>query len=305
MKDEQAWEWLDKNDLSYSIWENKYRNGDETLEQWLDRISGGDSRIRTLIKDKKFAFGGRIMANRGIKDAKVSLSNCYVIEPPEDNLKSIMGVCRDLAITYSRGGGCGVDLSKLRPCGAKVNNAAKESTGPVSFMELYSQVTGTISQNGRRGALMISLDVNHPDVEKFIDIKTDLTKVNYANISIKVNDAFMEAVKSDSDYMLCWPTTDKTAQTLGFDYKKEHPDMPYNELIVVSQHVNRKGIIDNVIYVKRIKARNLYLKLCKNNWDYAEPGILFWDTVREYNMLNNNNIFEFAGVNPCRLMCRA
>ena len=99
-------------------------------------------------------------------------------------------------------GGCGIDISRLSPRGAKINNAAKETTGAVSFMELYSLVTNLIGQNGRRGALMISIDCSHPDVEEFIDLKTDLNKVTKANLSVRVSDEFMRAVKRNEPFRL-------------------------------------------------------------------------------------------------------
>jgi ribonucleoside-diphosphate reductase alpha chain len=154
MKDEQAFEWLQQNDLSYKIWENKYRHNNESFNEWLTRVSGKDEELKQLIKEKKFLFGGRILANRGLTDAKLTLSNCYVITPPEDNLESIFECASKLARTFSYGGGCGIDLSKLRPNGAKTHNASKTSTGPISFMDIFSQVTGTISQQGRRKMLI-------------------------------------------------------------------------------------------------------------------------------------------------------
>lgn len=143
-------EWLNDNQLSLDIYNKKYRNEDETFEDFLDRISRGQSFIKDLIESKKFVFGGRILANRGVKGRKGSLSNCYVLPPPEDNLESIFNCASQMARTFSYGGGVGIDLSNLRPKGAVIHNAAKEATGPVSFMDLFSQVTQTISQNGRR-----------------------------------------------------------------------------------------------------------------------------------------------------------
>lgn len=146
-------EWLgNENKLGQDIWERKYQYNGESFDEWLERISGGNEDIKQLIIDKKFLFGGRILANRGLenKGRKISLSNCYVIAPPEDNIESIFDCAKKLARTYSYGGGCGVDISKLSPRGAKVNNAAKETTGSVSFMDLYSMVTGLIGQAGRR-----------------------------------------------------------------------------------------------------------------------------------------------------------
>ena len=143
-------EWLGKdNQLGIDIWEKKYRYENESFEEWLDRVSGGNQSIRTLIKEKKFLFGGRILANRNIPGNK-TYSNCYVIAQPEDNLESIFDAAKKLARTFSYGGGCGIDISGLAPRGAKVNNTAKETSGSVSFMDLYSLVTGLIGQNGRR-----------------------------------------------------------------------------------------------------------------------------------------------------------
>ena len=166
-------EWLGYgNQLGVDIWERKYKYENESFDEWIARVSGGNGTIAELIKEKKFLFGGRILANRGLenKGRKISLSNCYVIEPPEDNIESIFDCAKKLARTYSYGGGCGVDISKLAPKGARVNNAAKETTGSVSFMDLYSMVTGLIGQNGRRGALMLSLSCEHPDLGEFIGI---------------------------------------------------------------------------------------------------------------------------------------
>lgn len=143
-------EWLNNNELSCTIFNKKYRNGDETLDEFFERVSGGNKDIANLIKEKKFIFGGRILANRGVRGRRLTYSNCYVLAPPEDNLESIFDCASKMARTFSYGGGVGIDLSKLRPNGATTHNAAKESSGPVSFMDLFSQVTQTISQNGRR-----------------------------------------------------------------------------------------------------------------------------------------------------------
>ena len=186
-------EWLgQENQLGIDIWKRKYCNNGETFEQWLSRISAGNQEVIRLVREKKFLFGGRILANRGLEyeGRKITLSNCYVIEPPEDEIESIFECAKKLARTYSYGGGCGIDISRLSPRGARINNAAKETSGAVSFMDLYSLVTDLIGQNGRRGALMISIDCSHPDVEHFIDIKTDLQKVTKANISIRISGKF-------------------------------------------------------------------------------------------------------------------
>lgn len=260
-------EWLGtENQLGQDIWERKYRYENETFDEWINRVSGGNSEIANLIKEKKFLFGGRILANRGLenKGRKISLSNCYVIEPPEDNIESIFDCAKKLARTYSYGGGCGVDISKLSPRGAKVNNAAKETTGSVSFMDLYSMVTGLIGQSGRRGALMLSLSCEHPDLEEFIGIKSDLDRVTKANISIRITDKFMAAVKNKTPFTLSF-TRLETGETI----------------------------------TKEIDAYETFHKMCEMNWDYAEPGMLFWDRINNWNLLSCDDEFEYAGTNPC------
>ena len=147
-------QWLNNNELSIKIWHNKYQNNYESFDEWLDRVSSKNDAVKKLILEKKFIFGGRILANRGVTNRKVTYSNCYVISPPEDNIESIFECAGKLARTFSYGGGCGIDLSKLRPRGAITNNAAKESSGAVSFMDVFSSVTGTIAQNGRRKLLI-------------------------------------------------------------------------------------------------------------------------------------------------------
>ena len=260
-------EWLgEDNKLGIDIWEKKYRNGNETFDEWLDRVSGGNAAVRKLVQEKKFLFGGRILANRGLnKDGhKVTYSNCYVITPPEDSIESIFECASKLARTFSYGGGCGIDISKLAPCGAKVNNTARSTSGSVSFMDLYSSITGLIGQNGRRGALMISMDCHHPDLEQFVDIKNDLNKVTNANISIRFTDDFMQAVVDNKDFKLSF-TRPETGETIS----------------------------------KTVNARDVFKKLSDNNWDMGEPGCLFWDRICDYNLLANTEEFSYAGTNPC------
>lgn len=144
-------QWLGAdNKLGVDIFKRKYQRNGESFDQWLDRVSGGDAEVKHLIQSKKFLFGGRILSNRGITGTKVTYSNCYVVAPPEDNIESIYDSRKKLARTYSYGGGCGIDLSKLAPAGAKVNNQAEQTTGAVSFMQGYSQTTEEIGQRGRR-----------------------------------------------------------------------------------------------------------------------------------------------------------
>jgi ribonucleoside-diphosphate reductase alpha chain len=260
-------QWLGANNaIGIDIWNRKYKHNNESFTDWLNRVSNGDSDVRRLIVEKKFLFGGRILSNRGLQKngLKITYSNCYVATPPEDNIESIFECAKSLARTFSYGGGVGVDISKLAPRGAKLNNAAKQTTGAVSFMDLYSLITGLIAQEGRRGALMISLDCNHPDLEEFIGAKSDLSKATSANISIKVTDEFMKAVKGREKYAL--------------SYKREAT----GEFIA-----------------KTVDAYEIFRKMSEMNWDYAEPGLLFWNNIENHNMLSATNDFKYAGVNPC------
>ena len=146
-------QWLGQNNkIGIDIWNKKYRNGNETFDEWLDRVSNNSAALKEMIVKKQFLFGGRILSNRGLHKTgkKVTYSNCYVITPPEDNIESIFDCAKALARTFSYGGGCGIDISKLAPAGARVNNTAEETSGAVSFMDLYSTVTALIGQKGRR-----------------------------------------------------------------------------------------------------------------------------------------------------------
>ena len=260
-------EWLgEDNQLGIDIWTKKYAFEGENFDSWITRVSGGNKEIAQYMKEKKFLFGGRILSNRGLDrlGRKVTYSNCYVIEPPKDEIESIFDCAKKLARTYSYGGGCGVDISQLSPKGAKINNAAKETSGAVSFMELYSLVTALIGQNGRRGALMISMDCSHPDILEFIELKTDLEKVTKANVSVRIYKDFMESVKKGTDYIL--------------SYERE---------------------ATGEVIKKRVPARALFKKITDTSWDYAEPGVLFWDRISNWNLLSNTEEFSYAGVNPC------
>ena len=257
-------EWL-TSDLSVSEYNKKYRYENETFDEFLERITNGDKEIQQLIIDKKFIYGGRILANRGLQKLgkKITYSNCYVLSPPEDNIESIYETCGKLARTFSYGGGVGIDISKLRPKGAPVNNAARTTTGAVSFMPTFSQVAETIGQKGRRGALMISMDVSHPDIEEFIDIKTDLNAVTKANISVKITDDFIKAVKNNTKYPCKFTLEDGS---------------------VICKYIDANEIMD---------------KLALNNHRMGEPGILYWDRIQNYNLMQHFEDFGYAGVNPC------
>ena len=261
--------WLGKdNELGINILRNKYFYEGENFDQWINRVSGGNEAVKNLILKKRFLFAGRILASRGLQkvhpEAKRSLSNCYVLSRPQDNIESIFDCGSQMARTFSYGGGVGIDISNLAPRGAVVRNAAKKSSGAVSFMDLYSTITGLIAQEGRRGALMISMSCEHPDIEEFIDIKKDLERVTKANISVRVTDRFMDAAINNEPFILSF-TREETGEKIE----------------------------------KVVNARDIMMKLAYNNWDMGEPGILFWDRVESWNLVSGYDNFQYAGVNPC------
>lgn len=273
--------WLD-DDYIMDTWNKKYRNvvrvnedtvNSETLHNWFKRVCNGNEELIKRMEDMKFLFGGRILANRGLvtKDHKVTLSNCYVLPPVEDNIESIFGTAKDLATIFSRGGGVGIDISKLRYKGAPVRNSAETTTGAVSFMQLYDITTAIIGQKGRRGALIIAMDAEHPDIEDFIDIKKDLNLITNANISVKVSDIFMR-------------------------YAVDHPGESYpiackliDEETGETWHTHRVSVTPSKILEH----------IAENNWKMAEPGVLFWDRMKNYNFIENNPHINITGVNPC------
>jgi len=220
-----------------------------------------EEKFRWLLGDFRFVPGGRIMFGAGQK-RKSTLLNCYVIPVKKDSLEAIFDWCKEAARTYSYGGGVGTDISVLRPRGSPVNNSAVKSTGAVSFMNIMSETTHTIGQSGRRGALMITLSVDHPDIFDFITVKRNIKSVRYANISVKVTDEFMKAVEADKDFTL--------------RYENE-----------VTGNIERK-----------VRAKELWTELVQSARDWAEPGLIFWDTVKRYSPSEYNGM-SVIGTNPC------
>lgn len=256
-------DWLQTdNQIQIDIFNNKYRHNNESFEEWVKRVSGNDPAVEKLIKERKFLFGGRVLANRGLKDIKITYSNCYCI-PLRDSIRGIFAANGWLAETFSRGGGCGLTLSNLAPKGCVIHNAAKTTSGALSFAKLFNETTATIGQDGRRGALMLAFSSEHPDLEEFIDAKTDVTKLTHANLSVMASDAFMQAVINDEPYRLSF------VRDTGASIEKT---------------INAKKVFD---------------KLIKNNYAGGEPGILFWDRIKQWSLVSTNPEFVLEGVNPC------
>lgn len=214
-----------------------------------------------LLDSFRFVPGGRIIFSVGNDFVKSTPFNCFYIPIHEDSLEGIYRCAYEMARTYSFGGGVGTDISILRPAGSKVNNTAFLSTGSVSFMEIFSQTTGVIGQAGRRGALMISINDNHPDVLAFIEAKNDPERraVRYANISVKITDEFMEATLKGKKWQLQHPCGVK----------------------------------------KSVDAIEVFNKLVSAAWASAEPGCLFYSTHKRYSNSEAYERGRIEGVNPC------
>lgn len=288
--------------------EEKYRhalNPDDNLklsEYGYSREELTEEKIYNLFKDFKYVIpAGSVMSGIG-NFAPVSLSNCWVINGPGDSLEEIFRVCNEQSQLMKRRGGVGFDISNLRPSGATVNNSAKSSTGAASFMDLFSHVTNTIAQNGRRGALMLSIHIQHPDSQLFIEKKQDLSKVTGANVSVQIDDEFMECVKADKDYFQVWPINAAVNDELThsgnklnsydeYEYDKMYP-MIYTDKSKMSSIV-KQG------YIKKIKAKELWNKLIHCAWNTAEPGIIFQTRHHDYSPDGVYPSFRGTCTNPC------
>lgn len=274
--------------LATDVWINKYalRNGEDILELTPDemhhRLAREFARIESkyknpmnedeiyeLLKDFKYIIPqGSPMFGIGNKFQIVSLSNCFVIgnEGESDSYGGIMKMDEEQVQLMKRRGGVGHDMSMIRPKNTPVKNSALTSTGIVPFMERYSNTTKEVAQGGRRGALMLSISIKHPDVEDFIDAKMDTSKVTGANVSVKIDDEFMRCVKEDKQYIQQFP----------IDSKKP-------------------------IHSIKINARSLWNKIIHNAWKSAEPGVLFWDTIQRESIPDCYKEFGFETIstNPC------
>jgi len=234
------------------------------------------------MEDFVFVPGGRILSGAG-SGYKVTFYNCFVIPSPKDSRGGILATLGNMVEIMARGGGVGINLSSLRPRGARVKKVNGFSSGPINWAELFSVATKDIIQQGgtRRGALMLMLWDWHPDIEEFITVKQDLTKINGANLSVCISDAFMTAVKNDEDWNLMFPdVTDPDYDTKWDGY------LP-----------NWIALGKTPVVVKTLKARALWDLVAKAAWSSAEPGVVF---MERYNKQFNNYYYEFVNcVNPC------
>ncbi len=262
-------EWLGtENQLGIDILKNKYTYNNETFPQWIKRVSGGNKDIAKLILEKKFLFGGRTLTNRGT-NIKGSYSNCYSSGFVKDSLDDIMETNSELALTYKAQGGQGLSLTKLRPKGTPVGNGEYTSDGIIPFMKLFNQTTESISQGGsRKGALLMSLDAWHKQIEDFITIKSDLNEINKANLSVEIDDDFMKVVVDDLE---------NNTETI----------------------IHRKETYGKHEIKYDITPIKIFKKLAELSWDNGEPALIFVGTFRNYNIMEFADDYEIEICNPC------
>jgi ribonucleoside-diphosphate reductase alpha chain len=310
-------DYFNGNEIAANVWQNKYQaEGEITpddmhkrlakefarMEEKFQKISTAELQppdwnnlsdygrhrdelteeaIYQLFKDFKYIVPqGSVMQLLGNNSKIGSLSNCFVIGQPEDSYGGIMNKDEQLVQLMKRRGGVGLDISTLRPRFTKVNNAAVTSSGAASFAERFSNSTREVAQDGRRGALMLSMRVEHPDIEEFIEMKQDLTKVTGANISVMLTNEFMQAVEEDQEFMLKFPVGDYTINI---------PDQGVNDVYLGT----------NTSMFKKVKARDIWGKLIKAAHTTAEPGVMFIDN--HWNFSPDSVYPQFKGIttNPC------
>ena len=261
-------DWLGKdNVLGLSIMKRKYVREGELFPELLHRVSGGDIDLARLIYEKKLLLGGRTMANRGT-ETRASYFNCYSRGFVEDDYHDIMQAAVDIGMTFKAQGGQGISLSKLRPKGSPIGREYS-SDGIVPFMKIYNEVTAGTSQGGaRKGALLLSLDARHREAGTFIRIKSQEGLIEKANLSLEIDDEFMEAVQKYYDT---------------------------GEIVTLHEKRNYSGhIVEyDVVPIEVFRA------LVDNCWDWADPAALFVNRLRNYNLMQYDDEYAIETVNPC------
>jgi ribonucleoside-diphosphate reductase alpha chain len=280
-------------DISRHVWETKYRYAHErSITDSRRRIAralaavepndpdGWETRFLNILQDFKFLPGGRIQAGAGTA-RNVTLFNCFVMGPIEDSIPGIFKALQEGAVTMQQGGGIGLDFSTLRPRGSPAKNAGTIASGPVSFMQIWEAMCGTILSTGaRRGAMMATLRCDHPDIEEFIAAKQQPGQLRRFNLSIQITDTFMAAVRSDAEWPLVYPAAvvDGGDETVLREWPGDARTVPCR-------------------VIRRVRARQLWDRILQATFDYSEPGVLFIDRI---NQLNNLWYRErITATNPC------
>ena len=285
------------SEISSHVWRSKYRYVDHTVSE--PRISDTwrrvaralavvepkdvtlwENRFFGILHDFKFLPGGRIQAGAGTA-RKVTLFNCFVMGTIDDTIPGIFRALQEGAVTMQQGGGIGIDFSTLRPRGTRAKSAGGIASGPVSFMQLWDAMCGTILSTGvRRGAMMATLRCDHPDIEEFVVAKQQAGRLRRFNLSVLVTDAFMAAVRSNDDWPLVFPAAafEGDGQTVS------------------RQWSGSTGPVSCRV-VRHIRARHLWDLILHGSYDYAEPGILFIDCINKLNNLRYRE--QISATNPC------
>lgn len=261
-------EWLGKeNKLGIDIWNNKYRFENETFDEWLNRVSNNNEKLKQLIIDKKYLHGGRTLTNYNTHNGS-SVSNCYSSGYAPDDLEGLLELNKNIGLTYKAQGGQGISLSKIRPKGSPLSKGYT-TDGIIPFMEIFNTTTSSVSQGGsRKGALILSIDIWHKEAESFITIKSEEGKIEKANLSLEIDDEFMNIVENDI--------------------------INNSETIIPREFNYINGVVKyEVVPVK------LFRLLCERAWDWAEPGIIFTNRFRNYNVMELCDDYQIETCNPC------
>lgn len=304
---------------SHEIWEKKYQLKDEhgnpvdkTVEDTYARVSKAlaATEIDKEYWEKKFAWvlangatpAGRIMSNAGAGQYKpaTSLINCTVSQTVEDSMYGVLDSVMQSGLTLKAGCGIGYEFSTLRPRGAFVSGAGAQTSGPLTFMDIFDSMCFTVSSaGGRRGAQMATFAVWHPDVEDFIKAKREDGRLRQFNLSLLIDDEFMDAVKADKDYNLVFPVSNTEIEkglvkVVDTVWKKRFWEKDYCKS--QGYTINSNDEIMCKVY-RTIKAKDLWDTIMKSTYDYSEPGFLLIDNINKY----NNNYFceEIRATNPC------
>ncbi|MBI4191091.1 MAG: adenosylcobalamin-dependent ribonucleoside-diphosphate reductase [Betaproteobacteria bacterium] len=283
------------SDVSARIWDTKYKlhdDGERAIEDTWRRVaralaaaektdqSRWEQSFYRALEDFRFLPGGRIQAGAGTS-RRVTLFNCFVMGTISDSMNGIFDALKEGALTMQQGGGIGCDFSTLRPHGMMAQGAGTVASGPVSFMRIWDAMCATIQSTGaRRGAMMATLRCDHPDIEEFVAAKHDAANLRHFNLSVLVSDEFMQTVQDGAAWPLAFP--------LG-------ADEPAGECIERIWPGRREPQCCRVL--RRLPARELWQRIMRATYDYAEPGVIFIDRVREADNLKYCE--QISASNPC------
>lgn len=286
-------------DIARHIWDTKYRLRDgatvhdqTVIDTWrrvalflarqeIHDIHAWEQRFYNILENFRFLPGGRILAGAGA-DRNVTLFNCFVMGTIEDSMDGIFDALKEGALTMQQGGGVGYDFSSLRPAGVVARHAGTIASGPVSFMRIWDSMCATLLSTGaRRGAMMATLRCDHPDIERFIDAKRDAHELRHFNLSVLASDEFMRAVDDDDQWPLLFP-----AAALAPDEGET----------VMRRWPGYDGEVPCRV-LRRVSARDLWQRIMRATYDYAEPGVLFIDRINATNNLAYRE--RISATNPC------